>query len=504
MNQQTSEVFGAYFARIPLKHAATIVHGNALQIDWRDVCADVDYIIGNPPFIGHQWRTKEQQADVEMVFPKDAKFGKVDFVGAWFVKAVRYMQEHCTTQTALVSTNSITQGEQAGILWSWMLGHGVKINFAHRTFSWSNEARGKAAVHVVIIGFALYDIPQKIIFEYEDIKGEPHALIAQHINPYLVDAPDMILPSRSQPPAGMPAMTKGSQPTDGGFLILNAQERTQLLEKYNDLAPYIRPFIGGYELLNGGERYCLWFADASPAQLKTFAQYPEIKQRIDGVKSIRLASPTASVREQANSPYLFTQIRQPNSNFLAVPEVSSERRAYIPIGFLTPETVPSNLIYMIPNVGLYEFGILTSTLHMSWMRTVAGRMKSDFRYSPNIYQLFPWLSDISQKHREKIECCAQKVLDVRQSYFEQSKDNTLSALYDPDTMPKPLRDAHAQLDKAVDAAYGYKGAHTDAERVAFLFGLYQQLIGALATVSDRQPKRKRVKSSPAPQDNTAV
>ncbi|MEQ1669207.1 MAG: type IIL restriction-modification enzyme MmeI, partial [Sulfuriferula sp.] len=338
-------------------------NANALQIDWAQVCPQARFILGNPPFIGHQWRSKQQQADVDAVFPKDGKFGKVDFVGAWFVKAADYMATHPPTRAAFVSTNSITQGEQVGILWGWMLAQGLHIQFAHRTFSWSNEASGNAAVHCVIVGFGLENTPSKTIYIYDDIKGEPHAVSASNINPYLVDAPNVLLPSRSQPPKGMPAMTKGSQPTDGGHLIISPDERTALLSKYPDLTAYIKPFIGGYELLNGTERYCLWFADASPAQLKVISTYPEIKARIEGVKKVRLASPTASVQAQASQPYLFTQNRQPKTTFLAVPEVSSERRHYIPIGFLTADNVPSNLIYMLPDVGLYEFGVLTSALH---------------------------------------------------------------------------------------------------------------------------------------------
>lgn len=490
MNQTISSEFGAYFARIPLKKSANIVHANALQTDWQTVCPNASFIVGNPPFIGHQWRSKEQQADVERVFPKDGKFGKVDFVGAWFVKATHYLQQQRSTACALVSTNSITQGEQVGILWGWMLSQGVHINFAHRNFSWTNEARGKAAVHVVIIGFALQDAPKKTLFVYDDIKGEPHAIAAKNINPYLLDAPNMILPSRSQPPVGMPAMTQGNKPVDGGYLILDAKEKANLLAKYPDLTSFIKPFIGGYELLNGGERYCLWFADATPAQLKTIGQYPEIKARIEGVKQVRLASPTASVQAQANQPYLFTQNRQPKSTFLAVPEVSSERRQFIPIGFLTADTVPSNKIYMIPDVGLYEFGVLSSTLHNAWMRTVAGRLKSDFSYSPNVYQLFPWIT-ISDKHKQVIETAAQAVLDARNESFAQDANNTLAILYDPDLMPKALRAAHTKLDKAVDAAYGYKGANNDGERVAFLFDLYQQMTSLLGVEKVKRSTKKK-------------
>ena len=284
-------------------------------------------------------------------------------------------------------------------------------------------------------------------------------------------------------------MTKGSQPTDGGHLIVDANEKANLLAKYPDLTSFIKPFIGGYELLNGGERYCLWFADATPAQLKTMGQYPDIKARIEGVKQVRLASPTASVQAQANQPYLFTQNRQPKSTFLAVPEVSSERRQFIPIGFLTADTVPSNKIYMIPDVGLYEFGVLSSTLHNAWMRTVAGRLKSDFSYSPNVYQLFPWIT-ISDKHKQAIETAAQAVLDARSDAFAQDANNTLAILYDPDLMPKALRAAHAKLDKAVDAAYGYKGANNDGERVAFLFDLYQQQTSLLAVEKEKKVNRR--------------
>jgi hypothetical protein len=469
MNRLVSERFGIHYARIPLKQSAHIVHGNALQVDW----AVTDYIFGNPPFIGHQWRTAEQQADVEKVFPKSDKFGKVDFVGAWFVKAAELMKIHPETRSAFVSTNSIVQGEQTGILWGWMFSQGLFIQFAHRTFQWSSAAKGKAAVHCVVVGFGKDTARSKTIFEYDNIKGQAIAISAKNINQYLVDAPNIIIPSRSKPPLGMPAMIQGNKPVDGGNLVLNSVEKIDLLVKYSDLAPFIRPFIGGQELINGEERFCLWFADASSNQLKQVSQYPEIKMRIEGVKKVRLASPTASVRELANQPYLFTQNRQPRSNFLAVPEVSSERRDYIPIGFLTADHVPSNKIYMIPDVGLYEFGVLTSTMHMAWMRTVCGRLKSDYSYSPNVYQLFPWIK-ISDPQKVKIELLAQNVLDERKNEFVKDSKTTLASLYDPDFMPVGLRKAHQQLDKAVDAAYGKRKFATEAERVAFLFELYQQ------------------------------
>ncbi len=459
MNQQISEHFGTYFARIPLKKSANIVNGNALQTDWHSVCPNASFIVGNPPFIGHQWRSKEQQADVERVFPKDGKFGKVDFVGAWFVKATQYALTHRQTGCAFVSTNSISQGEQVGILWGWMLSQGVHISFAHRTFSWTNEARGKAAVHVVIIGFSLQDKQNKALFFYDDIKGEPHAIAAKNINPYLLDAVNMILPSRTKNTFNIPEMIKGSQPTDGGYLILDRDEKLHLLAFYPDLTRFIKPFVGAQEMLSGQSRYCLWFADATPAQLKTIGQYPEIKKRIEGVKQARLSSPTPSVQAQANQPYLFTQNRQPKTNFLIVPRVSSENRDFIPILFSEPNIIISDAVQAIPNASLYEFGILSSTMHNAWMRTVAGRLESRYRYSPNVYQLFPWIT-ISDKHKQAIERAAQAVLDARIESFAQDANNTLAILYDPDLMPKALRAAHAKLDKAIDAAYGTKAQIT--------------------------------------------
>ncbi len=495
MNQQTSVVFGAYFARIPLKHSATIVHGNALQTDWVSVCPNASFILGNPPFIGHQWRSAAQQADVAQVFPPDSKFGKVDFVGAWFVKAARYLACHPSTRCAFVSTNSISQGEQVGILWGWMLSMGIEIHFAHRTFSWSNEASGNAAVHCVIIGFYFSRsapvAPPKTLYVYDDIKGEPHAVAAANINPYLVDAPNVLLPSRSQPPQGMPAMTQGSKPVDGGNLILDADERAALLAAHPDLAAYIKPFIGGYELLNGTLRYCLWFADASPAQLKIIGGYNDIKRRIEGVKAARLSSPTASVQALASQPYFFTQNRQPQHTFLAIPEVSSERRQYIPIGFLSADNVPSNKVYMLPDVGLYEFGVLTSALHNAWMRTVAGRLKSDYSYSPNVYQLFPW-PRVTDKHKTRIIEAAQRVLDQRAAAFTADSSNTLATLYDPDLMPAALRAAHHKLDQAVDTAYGFSGTPNDGARLAFLFKLYQENNSLLPVAQAKKSREKRV------------
>ncbi len=505
MNMKISEEFGAYFARIPLKATPHIVCANALQIDWGSVLPPehCSYVLGNPPFIGHQWRSKEQMSDMELIWGKDGKFGRLDFVTCWHKKSTDYMQHNKEIVTALVSTNSICQGEQVGTLWGWMLAQGIKIHFAHRTFSWSNEARGKAAVHCVIVGFGLQDVPNKIIYEYEDIKGEPHAAKVSNINPYLIDAPDVILPSRIATPAGLPQLIKGSQPTDGGHLILTENEKIELLDKEPQAERWVRPYIGGEELINGSIRYCLWLKDASPNELK---EMPEVMRRVKAVADWRLTSATGSVRDYAAMPALFTQDRQPKSDFLALPEVSSERRLFIPIAFLSKNIVPSNKIQVVHDATIYHFGILSSTMHNAWMRTVAGRLKSDYSYSPAVYNNFPWpecrsgsqlrignvendanATAVNDRAYKNIETAAQAVLDARAAHPQAS----LADLYDPLTMPANLLKAHQALDKAVDAAYGYKGANTDAARVAFLFERYQALTSLLPAAEKTRKTRKQ-------------
>ena len=484
MNMLVSQHYGTHFARIPLKTSADIQNANALTNEW----PEVDYILGNPPFIGHQWRTKEQQADLEKVFPKGGKFGKVDFVGAWFIKAAQIMKNYPQIKTAFVSTNSITQGEQVGVLWGWIFAQGLHIHFAHRTFQWSSAAKGKAAVHCVIIGFGSQNDKIKYLFDYPNIQAEPEKLEVKQINQYLVAAPSIIIPSRSNPRNGMPTMTKGSQPTDGGNLVLNEDEKNRFSNNYPILTSYIKPYIGGNELINNIKRYCFWFADADNNDLKKIISIPEIKQRIENIKQVRLKSPTSSVQEFSEFPLLFTQNRQPKGHFLAIPEVSSERRRYIPIGFMNSNTIPSNKIYMIPNVGLYEFGIMTSEMQMAWMRTICGRLKSDYSYSPNIYHLFPWLKEISEAHKKKISQLAQKVLDARSAEFSKNPATSLATLYDPDIMPMDLRKAHQALDKAVDAAYSKRKFKNEADRVAFLFAEYEILLQAEAGVVSENGK----------------
>jgi hypothetical protein len=470
MNVRVSEEFGLYFARIPLRTTPHIHCANALRIDWAEVlpAERCSYVLGNPPFVGHQWRNEEQMADMGRIWGDGGRFGRLDYVTCWHRLAAAYMRCNPAIRTALVSTNSICQGEQVGILWSWLLAQGIHIHFAHRTFQWSNEARGMAAVHCVIIGFGYQDFEQKVIFEYEDIRGEPHAVIARNINPYLVDAPDVILPSRTNTPAGLPQLIKGSQPTDGGHLILTDTEKSNLLTLEPAAAPWLRRYIGGDELINGSGRWCLWLKGISPSELK---RLPLVFKRVQAVAEARRKSPTASVRAFADQPSLFTQDRQPAAPYLAIPEVSSENRRFIPIGFLSPEIVASNKLQIIEGATIFHFGVLCSTMHNAWMRQTCGRLESRYSYAPSVYNNFPWPENPTDKQRAAIEAAAQGVLDARSQFPGAS----LADLYDPVAMPPALVKAHQKLDAAVDAAYGQKSFANDAARVAFLFEMYRRL-----------------------------
>jgi hypothetical protein len=478
MNLLVSEEFGHYYARLPLKKAPHIVHGNALQLDWRDVVPPhrLSYLLGNPPFVGHHYQTDEQKYDQQRVMGHIGSSGVLDFVCNWHVKATEYMADNPAIRSALVSTNSITQGEQAGILWSYLLSRGITIHFAHRTFQWSSEARGQAAVHCVIVGFGLQDVAEKWLFDYDTPKSEPHAIKVANINPYLVDAPNLVVTNRSAPLCAVPRMSWGNKPTDGGHLILTQEERDELLLREPAAASYVRPYISGGDFINGVQRYCLWLKEVAPATLRDL---PLVLAHVEQVREFRLASKAATTRDFARYPTLFRQIAQPDSDYLAVPEVSSERRPFIPIAFVSQEVICSNTVQFVPNATHYHFGILCSTMHMAWMRTTCGRLKSDYRYSNTIvYNNFPW-PEATEKQQAAIEVAAQAVLDARGSF----PTATLADLYDPLTMPPELVKAHQALDKAVDAAYGKTGFKSEAERVAFLFERYQQLTAPLAATA---------------------
>lgn len=496
MNLAVSQEFGAYFARIPLSASGTIKHGNALQLNWTELIAPekLSFIMGNPPFIGKNYRSAEQDADIERIFtqtpnmPPVRLYKSLDFVAAWHYQATAYMQHNPAIKTALVSTNSITQGEQVSILWPALLAAGVQIHFAHRTFSWSNEARGKAAVHCIILGFSLQPSSQKTLYIYDDIKGEPYALAAKNINPYLLDAPNILVENRNTPLSVLaPTMTRGSQPTDGGNLLLSSEEKIEFINLEPLSAAWIKPFLMGDDFINGASRFCLWLKDCPPNQLK---HMPLVLQRLNKVKEMRLGSKKEATRRWAEKPMCFTEDRQSATPYLAIPRVSSERRLYIPIGFLAADNIAGDKLQTISDASLFHFGILTSTMHNTWMRTVAGRLESRYSYSVGIvYNNFPWPENPSPVQVQKIETAAQAVLDAR----AQFPGSSLADLYDPLTMPPVLLKAHQTLDKAVDAAYlaAHKGKASftsEAERVAFLFERYQQWIEA--EIVEEKTKKK--------------
>jgi type II restriction/modification system DNA methylase subunit YeeA len=529
MNLEAAERFGTTRPTVPLIDSATIACGNALRLDWRDVLAPerCSYVLGNPPFIGKHYQNAEQKCDMERVFGKLKGAGVLDYVACWYAKAAEYISTvtpstpvipakagiqsnknpvQSTDKTkslfektldsrfrgnddiacAFVSTNSITQGEQVSILWGHLFAQGIHIHFAHRTFQWSNEGKGIAAVHCVIVGFGLSNPQQRVLFDYgDDIKGEPTAITAHNINPYLVDAPDVLLTSRRTPLAAVPQMVNGSKPTDGGNLLMSNTEKAALLLAEPQAEKWISPFLGSEEFINAIPRWCLWLKGIAPAELRAM---PQVMKRVEAVKAMRLASTDAQTLKDAATPTLFQKIRQPSAPYLLVPSVSSENRRYVPIGYLPPEVIVSNLVYAIPNATLYHFGILNSTMHNAWMRATCGRLESRYRYSNTIvYNNFPWCEP-SDKHHATIATAAQAILDARALYPESS----LADLYDPLSMPPELVKAHAALDKAVDAAYQYKGGKDDAARVAFLFERYQQLTSLLPAASAK-PKRSTKK-----------
>lgn len=495
-NNEVSLAFGQSFARIPLKQSARIVHGDALEVDWADVLppAKCSYVMGNPPFVGHQYRTTSQQAGMHAVWGQTGQFNRLDYVSAWFKQAIRFAYANKRIRIAFVATNSICQGEQAGILWPHLSSLGVYIQFAHRTFVWSNEASGVAAVHCVIVGIGFGEPSAPVIFDYPKPKGDPLIVEVKRINGYLIDGPFVTVPARTQAPAGLPRMLKGSQPTDGarlkkpegGYittsnLILDAEDRTRALERDPMIAKWLRPYVGGDELISGDRRWCLWLKTADPSELR---QSQEIMERLERVRQGRLKSPTPSVRSFARTPSIFTQDRQPNQKYIGVPEVSSENREYIPIDFLEPDIIASNKLQIIPQGTLFHFGVLNSWMHMAWMRTVAGRLESRYSYSPTIYNTFPW-PDATPAQRTKIETLAQAVLNARANHPTSS----LADLYDPDTMPADLRRAHTALDTAIDRLYRAAPFASDRDRVEHLFGRYEALVNPLERVGIAKNRR---------------
>ena len=465
-NREASLEFGQNYARIPIEDSPHILCANALTTDWKSLSSNAtyrpfSYILGNPPFVGFTYASAEQKADMAAIFPK---VKNLDFVTAWYKKAADLIQG-TQTRCAFVSTNSICQGESVAPLWSRL---SVTIDFAYRTFKWHNEASGKAAVHCVIVGFSSNDHPSsqkataknKIIF---DEAGVPHP--ANNINAYLVDAPNIIVTSRNKALCDVPQIIYGNKPADGGNLIIESKDYDAFVAQEPNAAKYIKRFIGAREFLHNEKRYCLWLVDANPSEL---SKLPLVLDRIQKCKEMRLASIAAGIRKFARVPTLFAQVTQPAGvDYILVPKVSSERRDYIPMGFMGKEYICSDLVFMIPDATLYHFGVLESRMHMAWMRAVCGRLKSDYRYSKDIvYNNFIW-PEADEAQQTTVSVAAQAVLDARAKYPE----STLADLYDPLTMPPELSKAHTRLDTLVDKLYG-RPFTDDTDRVAHLFTLY--------------------------------
>ncbi|POP51538.1 class I SAM-dependent DNA methyltransferase [Zhongshania marina] len=490
MNLLVGEAFGQALVRVPLVKSANVVHGNALRLDWNEVIPSdrCNYVFGNPPFVGAKYMDAEQRKDVAVVFQDVPSAGLLDFVAAWYAKSAVYMSARA--RCGFVSTNSICQGEQVAVLWGWMFSKGIQLDFAHRTFKWRNEAKGVAAVHCVIVGFSRCGYPNKKIFDYESISGEPQETSVKAINPYLVEAPNALIERRRSPICEVPQMQSGNKPIDGGNYLFTPEEKAEFLIKEPQSSKYFKRWLGGYEFVNNVERWILWLGDCEPGELK---KLPESMKRVASVREFRLKSSSSPTKKLASSPTRFHTEFIPQGEYIAMPQVSSERRPIIPIAFLDESVMCGDKLRVIEGVTLYHFGVLLSSMHMSWTRSVTGRLKSDYQYSALIvYNNFPWPMSANEKQQESIKKAAQEVLDARSNH----KNSSLADLYDPLTMPSDLVKAHERLDRAVDAAYvpsgGKKTWATETERVAFLFELYQKITSLLPA---EKPKAKRKKSA---------
>ncbi|MBR5087693.1 MAG: class I SAM-dependent DNA methyltransferase [Muribaculaceae bacterium] len=467
MLAETEQIIKHDIDFLPLKNNANIHEANALRIDWESVVPkdELDYIIGNPPFVGKKEQTRSQKEEIVSLFgPKVKGIGNLDYVAGWYIKAIKMMQ-YTNIKAAFVSTNSITQGEQVPILWKELYKNNLEIIFAYRTFRWDSEASDKAHVHCVIIGFVFGKSPiDKIIFDDKITKQ------AKEINPYLIDGAPIYIDKRVCPICNVPEISYGSMPIDDGHLILNEEDVQSLLKESTSNNQFIKQYAGGAELINKKLRWCLWLTGFNPKELR---QSQIIMERVKLTREFRESSNRPQTLKLAETPYLFGEIRQPSSNMIVIPKVSSERRRYIPISFVSPEIIINGSALIVPDATRFDFGILISNVHMAWMRVVCGRMKSDYQYSGSVvYNNFPW-PEVSDEQREKIAATAQAILDARALY----PDSSLADLYDELTMPPELRKAHQQNDKAVMQAYGFPITMTESECVARLFELYQNLTG---------------------------
>ena len=475
MNVRLSLEFGLAFARIPLEASPRIVHADALEVDWNNVlpAANCSYVLGNPPFVGAKLQTLDQRAQVRRIAALGGSGGSLDYVAAWFLKAGTYATGE--TRIGFVATNSIAQGEQVGVLWPLLFERaGLELAFAHRTFAWGSDARGKAHVHVVVIGLdrQQHQRSEKRLFSYPDVNGQPEESRHAALSPYLIDASGMANPhltvrSASQPLHGRRRLVFGSQPIDGGNYIFTSDQRSDFIAEEPGAEPFLRPYVGAREYIQRSRRWILTLQDSGPESL---SRLPKVRERIQAVRAYRLKSRRPGTQELAATPTLWHVNVLPDKPFLVVPEVSSERREYVPIGWLEPPTIPSNLVRVMEHATLADFALQTSAMHMAWLRCVGGRLKSDYRYSTGlVYNTFPVPPEGA--NLPSLEPLAQAILDARAAH----SNAILADLYDPDLMPPNLRKAHQALDKAVDRLYRPGGFNSERKRLAHLFVLYEQL-----------------------------
>ena len=494
MNLAHENELGNSLPTLPLKSGGNIKAANSLREDWEAFCPrsnraeDEVYIVGNPPFGGSNSRDEEQNEDMDMVFDGWKKYGVLDYVACWFWKGAQYIRAS-RAKLALVATNSISQGDQVATLWPPIFALGTRIAFAYQTFPWSNNAKDKAAVHVVIIGLEavrlsddlqnslnLSNVQPKL---YKLLDKEWHSQSVANISPYLIAGSNLAVASREQPLCNVSKMVYGNKPVEGGNLILTTEEKDSLIAREPQSAKWIKKLLGSDEFLNGKQRWCLWLTDLTQEELDSLPKkHPLVAERVEKVRAVRLASKKAATVQKADIPHLFDEIRHPTSgNYILVPSTTSERREYVPMDFFDTETISSNANLMIPNATLYEFGILTSAMHNDWMRTVAGRLESRYRYSGTIvYNNFPW-PEAGEAEKSHIAALAEDILLIRADY----PDQTLAQLYDPDKMPPPLKEAHLCLDAAVDRLYRAKPFSDGMERVEFLFDLYEKAVNGQKT-----------------------
>ena len=466
MMKETEDVVHMSLDFLPLKTYANITEGNALRLDWETVVpkANLNYIMGNPPFVGARLMDAAQKSDVNLIFGGWKNAGNLDYVCCWYKKAADLMRG-TEIRSALVSTNSVSQGESVANLWKPLFESGVHMDFAYRTFRWDSEAKIKAHVHCVIIGFSTAPSRKEKVLYSGD-----RAQVVQNINGYLLDAENVFVESRKKPLCNVPEIGIGNKPIDGGNYLFTKEEMEDFIKKEPQSKLYFKPWYGSHEFINRSPRYCLWLGDCPPNELR---KMPECLKRVEAVREMRLASKSAGTVKLAGKPTRFHVENMPTGNYIVVPKVSSERRRYIPMGFMTPDIMASDLVFIIPNASLFHLGVLTSNVHMSWMRAVCGRLEMRYRYSKDVvYNNFPWPTP-TEEQKAKIERTAQAILDARALY----PDSSLADLYDEVTMPQELRKAHQQNDKAVMQAYGFWGKYnSESACVAELMKMYQQLV----------------------------